>query len=70
VTEKVKDPDKRKEMAIQMPKCTGCNREISQDGKAVKFPCPGCGEEIIWRCGKCRTLSNEYECPECGFVGP
>ncbi|MFW5912605.1 MAG: zinc finger domain-containing protein [Candidatus Hadarchaeota archaeon] len=55
---------------MDMPKCTSCNREISQEGGAVSFPCPDCEEHVIWRCGKCRSLSNEYECPECGFTGP
>jgi len=39
-----------------MPECTGCNREISQEGGAVSFECPECGEEVIWRCKRCRNL--------------
>ncbi|PSH02370.1 MAG: RNA-binding protein [Nanohaloarchaea archaeon QH_8_44_6] len=35
----------------------------------VTFPCPECGEEIA-RCSRCKKLSREYDCPECGFTGP
>ncbi|MFQ6130292.1 MAG: zinc finger domain-containing protein [Candidatus Hadarchaeaceae archaeon] len=24
----------------------------------------------MWRCSKCRRLSNPYRCPSCGFTGP
>ena len=36
-------------------KCISCNKETS---KIVKFPCPGCKEELL-RCDKCRSLSIE-----------
>ena len=47
-------------------KCISCSKETS---KIVRFPCPGCGEEIL-RCDKCRGLSIEYKCPKCGYKGP
>ncbi|MEM2907956.1 MAG: zinc finger domain-containing protein [Candidatus Hadarchaeales archaeon] len=53
-----------------MATCTSCNREIAPGDRAVKFPCPSCGNFEIWRCAKCRRLSNPYRCPSCGFVGP
>ncbi|KXB00440.1 RNA-binding protein [candidate division MSBL1 archaeon SCGC-AAA261C02] len=53
-----------------MPTCTSCNRDVGQDGRATNFPCPNCGEAEIWRCEKCRRLSNQYVCPNCGFTGP
>ncbi len=49
-----------------MEKCVSCDK-ASSDG--VRFPCPKCGSEIF-RCKKCRSLSLEYKCPICGFVGP
>ncbi|MCS7131268.1 MAG: zinc finger domain-containing protein [Hadesarchaea archaeon] len=53
-----------------MATCTSCNRAISPGDQAVKFPCPSCGNFEIWRCAKCRRLSNPYRCPSCGFTGP
>jgi hypothetical protein len=50
--------------------CTSCNREIAQGERAVHFLCPSCGKTEIWRCAKCRKLSNPYRCPSCGSVGP
>lgn len=38
--------------------------------KCVKFDCPDCGEERIWRCQSCREAAREYACPKCGFEGP
>jgi len=50
--------------------CTSCNREIAQGERAVRFHCPSCGNFEIWRCRKCKRLSNPYACPQCGFRGP
>ena len=47
-------------------KCISCKTE-SQN--SVKFPCPKCKKELK-RCGKCRSLSIEYECSNCGHKGP
>ena len=38
--------------------------------KAVKFPCPSCGEFTMWRCERCRVFGRSYKCPKCGFTGP
>lgn len=56
--------------SLQMPICTSCNRPIPPGTDATKFPCPNCGEIIIWRCAKCRKFGRTYRCPSCGFVGP
>ncbi|MBT3642671.1 RNA-binding protein [archaeon] len=46
--------------------CTSCSKETT---KSVKFPCPKCGKQIL-RCDKCRSLSIEYKCNNCEYVGP
>ncbi|MBS7658459.1 DUF1610 domain-containing protein [Candidatus Bathyarchaeota archaeon] len=53
-----------------MPKCNWCGRLILPGEAATKFPCPSCGEIIIWRCKKCRGFGRPYKCPKCGFIGP
>ncbi len=53
-----------------MAVCTSCNREIAPGEVAARFKCPSCGEFEIWRCPKCKRLSNPYRCPKCGFTGP
>jgi len=50
-------------------KCNSCKKEILNDSRTAKFPCPGCGKETIVRCSECRKKSIKYEC-KCGFVGP
>lgn len=35
--------------------------------KATKFVCPNCGVVVIWRCSKCRELSNPYKCLTAGL---
>ncbi|RJS85302.1 DUF1610 domain-containing protein [Candidatus Bathyarchaeota archaeon] len=55
---------------LRMPVCTSCNRIIPPDTNATKFPCPNCGQIIIWRCEKCRQFGRQYRCPNCGFTGP
>lgn len=55
---------------LTLPTCTSCNRVISPDEKAVKFPCPSCNRITIWRCEVCRELSRTYVCSLCGFEGP
>jgi hypothetical protein len=57
-------------MSVKMPTCSWCGRSIFPKEKAVRFPCPNCGEVVIWRCEKCKKLGNPYECPSCKFVGP
>lgn len=51
-----------------MEKCTSCNVEVEQD--FTKFKCPKCGKATIVRCNRCKSISKEYVCPECGFIGP
>ncbi|MEW6222101.1 MAG: zinc finger domain-containing protein [Candidatus Hadarchaeota archaeon] len=53
-----------------MATCTSCNKEVAPGEVAARFQCPGCGSNEIWRCAKCRRLSNTYKCPSCGFTGP
>jgi len=55
---------------VKMPVCNWCGRVILPDESAVKFPCPSCGEIVVWRCDKCRTFGRPYKCPKCGFTGP
>ncbi|OGI15988.1 RNA-binding protein [Candidatus Micrarchaeota archaeon RBG_16_49_10] len=50
--------------------CISCKRNLLGDNKFTSFPCPKCGETVIFRCSKCKTLSNEYTCEKCGFIGP
>ena len=55
---------------VRMPSCNWCGRMILPREGAVKFPCPQCGETIIWRCEKCRGFGRPYKCQKCGFSGP
>ena len=50
--------------------CTSCGKRVSYEKGVVAFKCPNCGEAVIVRCNTCRRQSNEYVCPNCGFVGP
>jgi len=50
--------------------CTSCGADLLGDQNFVQFKCPSCGEEKIFRCSRCKRLSNEYTCKKCGFVGP
>ncbi|MBU5688023.1 MAG: DUF1610 domain-containing protein [Candidatus Aenigmarchaeota archaeon] len=50
--------------------CTSCKTNLLGDTTFVHFKCPKCGEQDIFRCSKCRRLSNIYKCPKCGFEGP
>ncbi|HDD26179.1 MAG TPA: DUF1610 domain-containing protein [Acidilobales archaeon] len=56
--------------AATPPICSSCHRIISPKEKGVCFTCPNCGAVTLWRCEKCRKLSNPYRCPNCGFEGP
>ncbi len=58
------------EEPVKVPRCISCNRPIVPWERGVAFPCPNCGEVIIWRCESCRKMGVEYKCPKCGFVGP
>ncbi len=51
-------------------KCSSCGVNIENQKGWVEFGCPGCGKAKIIRCGKCRKLTNVYECGSCGFRGP
>lgn len=48
--------------------CVTCGIDITGTNAAA-FDCPQCGTRVH-RCGTCRTQSNLYECPGCGFTGP
>ncbi|MHA1595953.1 MAG: zinc finger domain-containing protein [Candidatus Baldrarchaeia archaeon] len=52
------------------PVCSSCGRPILVDEACVKFPCPNCGQIILWRCEKCKKLTRPYKCPNCDFIGP
>jgi len=56
--------------SISLPVCNGCNRHIMPGDKNVKFNCPECNAELIWRCGSCREAAAAYSCKACGFSGP
>ena len=55
---------------ISLPVCNGCNRHIMPGDNNVKFICPECPDELIWRCGSCREAAAPYKCESCGFSGP
>jgi len=55
---------------LKLPVCSSCGRPIPPHERGVRFPCPNCGEVIIWRCPRCRKMVNPYKCPKCGFEGP
>jgi len=55
---------------VKMPTCNWCGRMILPGEGAAKFPCPSCGEVVVWRCEKCRLFGRAYKCPKCGFTGP
>ena len=55
---------------MRLPTCTSCNRIIPPGTEAVRFPCPNCGDMMIWRCEACRRLARPYKCLKCGFEGP
>ncbi len=50
--------------------CVSCGRRIETEKDWVEFNCPQCGKEKILRCWRCKTLENQYECPNCNFTGP
>ena len=51
-------------------KCTSCGISLLGDDKFVRFNCPNCEKEEIFRCSKCKRFSNAYVCKKCGFQGP
>ena len=36
----------------------------------IKFNCPDCGGDLIWRCQSCRESAKDYTCTACNFQGP
>ena len=38
--------------------------------KCVKFNCPSCGADLMWRCQSCREAARNYTCSSCNFTGP
>lgn len=59
-----------KKVKVEEMVCTSCKISLFGDDEFVRFMCPNCGEVEIFRCSKCRRLSNLYVCPNCGFEGP
>lgn len=57
-------------LTINLPKCSCCNRHIMPNDKCVKFGCPSCGNQIVWRCQSCRDAARGYSCSKCSFTGP
>ncbi|MFQ6073959.1 MAG: zinc finger domain-containing protein [Candidatus Bathyarchaeia archaeon] len=57
-------------VTVAMPICTSCHRIIARGTEPTKFPCPNCGEIVIWRCSRCRKFGRPYRCPKCSFQGP
>ncbi|MBL7206768.1 MAG: DUF1610 domain-containing protein [Candidatus Aenigmarchaeota archaeon] len=51
-------------------KCSTCGIRLESEQNWVKFPCPGCGKETIFRCDRCKKLENTYICSKCKFEGP
>ncbi|WP_147661344.1 zinc finger domain-containing protein [Promethearchaeum syntrophicum] len=51
-------------------KCTSCGNLIAPYEDAVHFPCPSCGDVLLWRCEACRRFARAYHCPKCNFEGP
>ncbi|HJJ21011.1 MAG: zinc finger domain-containing protein [Candidatus Nitrosopumilus limneticus] len=58
--------------SISLPICNSCHRPIMPNDKCVKFDCPSCGDDLIWRCESCREAARNYTCsaPSCNFTGP
>jgi len=50
--------------------CTSCKSKLIGTSGSVKFKCPGCDNETIVRCSKCRNNSINYICKDCSFRGP
>ncbi|MBR9679721.1 MAG: RNA-binding protein [Candidatus Altiarchaeota archaeon] len=50
--------------------CTSCQANTSVLTSSSNFKCPGCGDTIIARCGRCRRTVTAYLCSNCGFEGP
>lgn len=53
-----------------MEKCNSCGKEIANDVGSVKFMCPNCAKEMIYRCKNCRQIAARYRCEGCSFEGP
>ncbi|NMC04250.1 MAG: DUF1610 domain-containing protein [Candidatus Lokiarchaeota archaeon] len=55
---------------LKQQRCTGCGSVIHPAEHAVHFPCPGCGDNEIWRCESCRKMAHPYVCIKCNVEGP
>ncbi|MHA1679956.1 MAG: zinc finger domain-containing protein [Promethearchaeota archaeon] len=55
---------------MKQKRCTGCGQLIHPVENAVHFPCPSCGDIMIWRCQKCRRFAHPFKCVKCDFQGP
>ncbi|MFO7966817.1 MAG: zinc finger domain-containing protein [Archaeoglobaceae archaeon] len=53
---------------MEVYSCVSCGENLFGTN-FVKLPCPSCGE-AVYRCKRCRKLSNSYKCGNCGFIGP
>lgn len=49
--------------------CSSCGDRLVEKG-STDFLCPKCGDHPIGRCPECRDQGVEYECTDCGFIGP
>ncbi|ABK77158.1 Zn-ribbon RNA-binding protein [Cenarchaeum symbiosum A] len=56
--------------SITLPVCSCCKRHIMPNDMCVKFDCPSCAGELVWRCESCREAARGYECSKCHFAGP
>ena len=53
-----------------LPTCSDCHRYIMPYDKSVKFNCPNCSVDLIWRCQSSRQAVRDYTCFSCNFQGP
>ncbi|MGC9133099.1 MAG: zinc finger domain-containing protein [Nanopusillaceae archaeon] len=49
---------------------TNVLRNLIVSDTIVKFVCPNCGQGVIIRSNKEKSLGLEWKCPVCGFTGP
>ncbi|BFI73183.1 hypothetical protein YN1_1700 [Nanoarchaeota archaeon] len=49
---------------------TNTLRKLMVGDTIVKFICPNCGQGVIIRNNREKSLGLEWKCPNCGFIGP
>ncbi|MBN2155181.1 MAG: DUF1610 domain-containing protein [Candidatus Lokiarchaeota archaeon] len=57
-------------MSYAQEVCNGCGKQLAPYENAVSFPCPNCGDIMIYRCERCRAFARPYKCPKCTFEAP